>query len=67
MTSVVGMSRARRTDHLVEAVTAELNKRRSFLNSDPDVRAVTISVKFKRGSELPRVVVVNVETEKEME
>lgn len=51
-----------RTDALIEAVTAELDRRRLWLDSIDGLRGVMIDVKLKPDGE-PRAVIVNQETE----
>lgn len=54
----------RRTAQIVEAVRSALESRRNTIDGDDDIRAVTISIKMKNGTDQPRAVVVNIESEK---
>jgi frataxin-like iron-binding protein CyaY len=67
MVTVVGVEKHHRTaDRILEAVRAQIDKRRTALNSDTTIRSVTIVVKMKTGSTVPRVALMNVETEDEL-
>lgn len=66
MAMVAGLSRPRRLDTVQEAIRAALDKRKNTINNEPDVRSVTVTVKMKAGSDIPRVVLVNIETEDEL-
>ena len=62
---VAGFPRTpRRTDKILKAITDELNARQGGLNVDGTIRAVTVVVKMKQGSDDPRCVIVTVETER---
>ncbi len=61
-----GFSRMRRTDRILEAVRIAIEKRKSSLNNEVDVRSVSVVVKMKNGSDIPRAVLVSVETEDEL-
>lgn len=43
---------------------SELVARRGVIDGDADIRQVTVSVKMIQGTDTPRAVVINVETEK---
>jgi len=57
------MAVRRRTDQVAVAVAAELDRQRAALNTMTGVRSVCITVRFKHGTDTPRVVTVAVETE----
>jgi len=66
MAIVAGLSRPRRLDAVQAAIREALDKRKNTINNEPDVRSVTVTVKMRAGSDTPRVVLVNVETEDEL-
>lgn len=56
--------RQRKTERILEAIRAELVAKRGVLDGDSGIRQVTVSVKMIQGTDIPRAVIVNVETEK---
>lgn len=48
--SMVQNAPPRRADRILDAIQAEVNKRRSLLNNDPDLQSVTIVVRLHRGA-----------------
>lgn len=67
MALVASVSRPRRSDKLLEAIKNAIEKRKNTINNEPDVRSVAVIVKMKSGTDTPRVVLVNVETEDELD
>lgn len=66
MAIVTGLSRApRRSDEVLAAVRNAIEKRRNLIN-EANVRSVTFVVKLKNGTDTPRVVLTNIETEDEL-
>jgi len=57
----------RRTAKILEAVRCELESRRNSLDGDNAIRSVTITVKMITGTDVPRAVIVNVESEKTLD
>lgn len=57
----------RRTAKILEAVRSELESRRNSLDGDDAIRSVTISVKMVSGTDMPRAVIINVESEKTLD
>lgn len=58
------MAVKRRTDQVAAAIAAELEVQRNTLNMTPNVRTVTVVVRFKQGTETPRSVSLTVESER---
>lgn len=58
------MAVKRRADHVAVAIAAELDLQRAVLNAAVGVRAVTLTVRFKTGTETPRCVVMQMDTER---
>ena len=54
----------RRTAKILDAVRCELESRRNSLDGDNAIRSVTITIKMISGTDSPRAVIVNVESEK---
>jgi hypothetical protein len=63
--AVIGTTRQRRADRIQDAISYALAKKKHILNGE-DVRSVTVTVKFKNGSDAVRCVLVNVEMEDEL-
>ena len=57
----------RRTAKIVEAVRNELEHRRNSLDGDDAIRSITITVKMITGTDTPRAVILNVESEKKLD
>lgn len=54
-----------RTDVLLAAIGREVQRHRAAIDADPDLRTVTIMVRWNRQTGLPRTVVVTQESERE--
>ena len=61
------MAVKKRTDHIAAAVAAELDRQRPVLNALEHVRSVTVTIRFKNGTDTPRCVIVQTETERLLE
>jgi len=59
-----GPGQRRRTAQILDAVRSELESRRNVIDGDNGIRSVTITVKMVSGTESPRAVIINVESEK---
>lgn len=66
MAPMVHNAPPRRADHILEAVRAALDKRRSLLNNDPDLQSVTVVVRLPKGGAIPRSVQVNFGTDADL-
>lgn len=67
MAVITGLvARVRRSDAVLSAIRTAIEKRKNTINNEPGVRSLTVVVKFKNGTDVPRVVLTTIETEDEI-
>lgn len=54
------------TDFIIEAVRLELEKHRHYIDSNPDLRSVSLLIKIDRKNLRPRAVVFQPQVEREI-